>query len=206
MRWLTASFYDFFMASTEAACLGAWRREILSDVGGRIVEIGAGTGANIRHYPQAISELIACEPDDFMRQRLEAQMSDWGGKGQVLAAPGEALPIESGSMDFVVSTLVCCTVASPENTLSEAFRVLKPGGHLVFLEHVAAIGNPGRLKWQKRIEPLWKLVAGNCHLTRPTVETIHDAGFILGEVTRASMRKAPPFVRPTARGWATKPT
>jgi SAM-dependent methyltransferase len=108
-----------------------------------------------------------------------------------------------GSFDVVVSTLVLCSVPDQPAALVELRRVLRPGGRLAFLEHVAAVDRPGRLRWQQRLEPVWKRLAGGCHLTRRTAEAVGGAGFTLGEITRESARKAAPVVRPTVRGHAT---
>jgi len=124
---------------------------------------------------------------------------------ELLSAPCESLPFPDATFDAVVSTLLLCSVPDPSRALSEVHRVLRPGGTLVFLEHVAATDAPGRLAWQRRIEPFWKRIAGNCHLTRHTGETIRAAGFLVEHETRESMRKAMPFLRPTVRGLARKP-
>lgn len=203
MSWLFAPLYDGFMAGTEAACLAEWRRALLAPLSGRILEIGAGTGANLSHYPEGISELILVEPDAGMRRQLSARIDGQPGV-QVIDAPAEALPVDGGSVDWVVSTLVCCTVGDPRAALAEAMRVLKPGGRLAFLEHVAAEDHPGRLAWQRRIEPLWRWIAGGCHLTRQTLTTIEEVGFSVEQIERASMRRAPPWVRPTVRGHAVR--
>ena len=111
---------------------------------------------------------------------------------------------EPRSFDAVVCTLVLCSVRDVEQSLAEFRRVLRPEGKLVFLEHVAAT-EPSRLAWQRRTEPLWKLVAGNCHLCRETAASIEAAGFRFDRITRESARKALPIVRPTIRGVAIAP-
>ncbi|HZO12613.1 MAG TPA: class I SAM-dependent methyltransferase [Polyangiaceae bacterium] len=202
MSWFGACIYDRVMSATEDACLAAWRREILAGVCGTVCEIGAGTGVNLAHYPKGYDRLLLTEPDRHMRKKLE-QRADGRAHVEVIDAGATRLPIDSGAVDTVVSTLVLCSVEDPGAVLSEARRVLRPGGQLLFLEHVAS-DDADRLRWQRRIEPIWKRLAGNCHLTRRTEELIESAGFSVHEVQRESMRKAFPFVRPTVRGSAIK--
>jgi ubiquinone/menaquinone biosynthesis C-methylase UbiE len=109
------------------------------------------------------------------------------------------------SFDAVVSTLVLCSVPDLNAALAEVIRVLRPGGRFLFLEHVAADRNPTRLKWQRRVEPVWKRVAGNCHLTRRTEQAMLAVGFQIERIERESMRKATPLARPSIRGAARKP-
>ena len=108
--------------------------------------------------------------------------------------------------DAVVSTLVLCSVHDMDQALEEIRRVLVPGGQLVFLEHIGAEDRPDRLKWQRRVEPLWRVLAGNCHLTRRTEQAIERAGFDVIQIQRESIRKAMPLTRPSIRGIAVKPT
>ncbi len=119
-------------------------------------------------------------------------------------APLDSLPFRAGGFDAVVCSLVLCSVPEQPAALAAIARVLKPGGHLVFLEHVAADGRPGRLKWQRRVEPVWKHLMGNCHLTRRTEAAIAAAGFEIERIQRESIRKALPIVRPSIRGIARK--
>jgi len=203
MSFFLAAIYDRFMAKSERAALGEWRRALLAPLAGHVLEVGAGTGVNLAHYPGSLARLVLAEPDPYMRRRLAPRARERGA--EVLDASAEELPIPDASFDAVVSTLVLCSVSDPERALAEVRRVLRPGGRLVFIEHVAAWDRPDRLRWQRRLEPFWKRIAGNCHLTRTTAEAIERAGFELLEVKRESMRKALPWVRPSVRGIAVKP-
>jgi ubiquinone/menaquinone biosynthesis C-methylase UbiE len=203
MPWLVATIYDRFMRASEEACLAAWRRELLGDLAGRILEVGAGTGVNLAHYG-ADARLVLAEPDAHMRSRLAARVAATGRAAEIVDASVEALPWADQTFDAVVSTLVLCSVPDPAAALSEIHRVLRPGGALVFVEHVAAEENPARLRWQRWVEPLWRRVAGNCHLTRRTADLIVDAGFALEGMRRESIRKAMPITRPSVRGLARK--
>lgn len=205
MSLLFAAAYDLVMKRTEHACLAAWRAELVGEATGRVLEIGAGTGANLPYYPAAgglVERLVLTEYDPHMRTRLEVRAKTAGLRAEVREASALDLPFPDASFDVVVSTLVLCTVPDPRAALAEARRVLAPGGKLVFLEHVAAEPGTPRRRWQGRIEPMWRHLAGGCHLTRPTEALIRDAGFELVRIERASMRRAPPFVRPTIRGFA----
>ena len=207
---LMAAIYDRFMEASERACLASWRAELLSAAGGEVLEIGAGTGANLPHYRAQVERLVMAEPDRFMMRKLEGRLAALSARtGQDslrverVRAGAESLPFADASFDFVVTTLVLCSVVDLDRSLAELRRVLRPGGRLLFLEHVAAgEDRPDRLTWQRRIEPVWRRVAGNCHLTRTTGRAIERAGFELGEVKRESVRKALPWVRPSIRGWA----
>lgn len=204
MGFLFALAYDPVMRGTEHACLAEWRRALLADAKGDVLEIGAGTGANVPFYPKDLHHLVLAEPDAHMRKKLEAQVVSRGADVELASASAMALPFPDASFDTVVSTLVLCTVADETRALAELHRVLRPGGKLLFLEHVAAEDNPGRLAWQRRVEPVWSWLAEGCHVTRRTGQAIRDAGFVVEREERASMRKAPPWIRPTVRGVAVK--
>ncbi len=202
MSWVMATIYDRFMQGMERACGDAWRRELVGDLHGDVLEIGAGTGRNLDHY-QDLGRLVLAEPDPHMRRRLveKTKAVSVARHVEVVSWEAERLQCDAASFDAVVCTLVLCSVHDPERCLDEIRRVLKPRGQLFFLEHVAAQDRP-RLAWQRRTEPLWKLVAGNCHLCRDTERTIEAAGFRFDRITRESARKALPIVRPTIRGVA----
>lgn len=204
-----AAIYDPFMRRTERACLQDWRHQLLAPLKGRVLEIGAGTGANLMAYPPTIERLVLTDPDQHMVKRLERRMAEVGPANgpstpEVVVAGVDALPFEDESFDVVVSTLVLCSVPDPAAALAEVRRVLRSAGTLVFLEHVAAEDMPTRLRWQRRVEPLWACIAGNCHLTRTTGATIASAGFAIDTLTKESMRKSLPIVQATIRGSAHK--
>lgn len=204
MIGIVAALYDRIMCGVEEAGLTEWRRQLLGDLSGTVLEIGAGTGRNVNLLPSTVERLLLCEPDRHMRARLR-HVAAGRPATEILDAGAEHLPLPDASVDVVLSTLVLCSVDDPRASLGEIVRVLRPGGTFVFIEHVAATDRPGRLAWQQRIEPLWRRVAGNCHLARDTESTIAASGLMVKTIDRASMRKAPAFVRPTIRGKATKP-
>jgi ubiquinone/menaquinone biosynthesis C-methylase UbiE len=202
---LFAAIYDPFMRSAEEGCLAEWRRELLVDAAGDVLEIGAGTGANLAHYTTRVASLTLSEPDPHMRARLEERLALAAiapDRVVVSGAGVDALPFADAAFDTVVTTLVLCSVTSVARALAEVRRVMRPGGRLLFLEHVAAEEQPGRLAWQQRLEPFWRRISGNCHLTRRTHESIRDAGFVVEREKRQSVRKALPIVRPSVRGVA----
>lgn len=202
MLKVAAVLYDRIMQGVEAAGLTEWRRDLLTPLSGTVLEVGAGTGRNLALYPPAVTSLVLAEPDRHMRARLVRTAAATDRHVDVIGAPAEDLPFPDATFDAVVSTLVLCSVRDQATTLDEIRRVLRPEGRFVFIEHVAATGRPRRLRWQRRVEPIWRRLAGNCHLTRTTEEVIGAAGFDFVAVEHASMRKAPPIVRPTIRGYA----
>ena len=205
MSSLTGFIYDRVMAQAEVACLRDWRRELLAGLQGSVLEIGAGTGANLAFYPAAVQRIVLCEPDPGMRGALTARAGALQRAVEIRPITAETLDFPDASFDHAVSTLVCCSVGDPARALAQIRRVLKPGGSLVFLEHVAAWDDPGRRRWQDRLNPLWRRLASNCHLNRETEQAIRAAGFAMERIQRESMRKIIPLVRPSIRGVARKP-
>lgn len=203
MPWFMASVYDRFMAGMERASGDAWRAELLGDVAGDVLELGMGTGTNLPHYSSEVRRLTAVEPDVHMRRKLEARLDRAPPRFPVDVVTWDAARIEAddASYDVVVATLLLCSVVDVEGVLQEIRRVLRPRGRFVFLEHVAS-PDPSRRAWQRRIEPVWKRLAGNCHLCRETESAIAAAGFTFERVTTESARKALPIVRSVVRGVA----
>ena len=204
MSRLTATFYNKMMFNIEQRCLRAWRISLLADISGEALEIGAGTGLSLPCYPETISHLTLSEPDQYMRRQLHKAAKQYTIPTTIIDARGESMPLSSGSFDAVILCLVLCSVTDPLRVLAEAHRLLKPSGRLYFMEHVAAPADSPRLRWQQRLEPFWKRLAGNCHLTRCTELLIANSGFSFEQQRRQEMRPAPAFVRPTIRGTACK--
>jgi ubiquinone/menaquinone biosynthesis C-methylase UbiE len=195
--------YDLNVAIAERACLKSWRRELLKHVYGDVLEIGAGTGANIEHYSDQVTRLVLTEPDKHKRRIMEKKISGKGlNKIQISDGTAEQIRAEDESFDCVVAFLVFCCVSNPGTALEEIKRVLKPGGYFVFLEHVAAAEGTSTRRWQNRINPIWRIVGDN--LNRETEEAIISAGFKMREITRESIPKALPIYRPSIRGIAEK--
>ncbi len=205
MPSIIAFFYDKVMKATEQACLIDWRRELLKDVDGKVLEIGAGTGASIDLYPVKKSiELTLSEPEKSMREQLDKKIQQLKSKNiVVINSTAEEIISPDSTFDYVFMSLVCCSVQDVSKALKEIKRVLKPAGKFIFLEHVAAKPGTNRRKWQNRLNAIWRKIAGNCHLNRETEMLIVEAGFTIVEIKRESLRKALSIVRPSIRGVAT---
>jgi ubiquinone/menaquinone biosynthesis C-methylase UbiE len=194
--------YDRGLKGTEDAGLREMRRETLAAARGRTIDLGAGTGANLGLYPDAVTELILAEPDPHMVKQLRTKLAQSGRAAELVEAPAERLPFEDSSFDTAVFTLVLCTVPDPEAALAEAARILKPGGKLLFIEHVRA-EDAGLARWQDRLEKPWRFAADGCHCNRDTVAKIEASPLTVERVERGRLPKAPPLVRPLVRGSAT---
>jgi SAM-dependent methyltransferase len=197
-----AALYDLLGRRAERGPLGARRRELLCTASGRVLELGAGTGANLRHYP-ALERLTVTEPDGAMRRRLAPRAAGATFPVDLLDAPAEDLPIASGGVDVVVSTFVLCTVDDPARALAEARRVLRPGGRLLFMEHVRGEGRAGRL--QDRLEGASTRLFAGCHPNRDTVGSIRLAGFSVTALRGVGDVPAAPWARPVVAGVAVAP-
>jgi ubiquinone/menaquinone biosynthesis C-methylase UbiE len=196
-----AAGYDRFMAGPEKAVLCGHREALIGRAHGSVLEIGGGTGANLPFYDESIAELVITEPEEPMARRLERKLADTRLQARVVRAPAEELPFEDSSFDFVVSTLVLCTVNDPARALAEIHRVLKPDGRLVFLEHVRS-PDPALAHWQDRLEGVQVRIGHGCHPNRATLENIELANFTVAELEHDRLRKAPPIVRPLIAGVA----
>lgn len=175
-RWFAAA-YDGLCAPLERTRLGPARGRVLAATSGRVLEVGAGTGANLRWYPETVDHLDLCEPDPSMRRRLERRLAAgrWPFSWAVHDAPAEG-PFPAGGYDAVVATLVLCTVPDPAAAAAALRAALADGGRVLYLEHVHAGGLAGRL--QSRLSPLWGRLAGGCQLDRPATAAIRAAGLV----------------------------
>jgi ubiquinone/menaquinone biosynthesis C-methylase UbiE len=197
-----AAVYDPSLWVGELAGMRRRRRELVGAATGRTLEIGGGTGLNLAHYPAGLPELIVAEPDPAMRRRLERRAARAAGRVRVIDAPAERLPFADASLDTVVSTLVLCTVQDAATALSEIVRVLRPGGQLLFIEHVRAESRT--LAWcQDRLAGAWRCCAEGCCCNRPTASLIAGSGLAV-DARAGAWRAMPPIVRPLITGCATK--
>jgi ubiquinone/menaquinone biosynthesis C-methylase UbiE len=196
-----AAGYDTFMKVPEKTTFRRHREALLGPVSGRVLEIGGGTGANLPFYGAGVEELVITEPEAPMARRLECKLGDHQLPVRVVHAPAEALPFKDASFDYVVSTLVLCTVDDPQRALAEARRLLKPGGQLLFMEHVRS-DDPKLARWQDRLQPLQYRLGHGCHCNRATLDNVKGAGFSIAELEHDTVKKAPPIVRPLIVGAA----
>lgn len=204
MAWPLAYVYDPFMAGLERTYGARWRRELLEGLEGRVLEIGAGTGANLAHYPDGVESLVLDEPDRAMRAQLERKLrgSVVERRATISDRPVEAIPPSEGPFDAIVCTLVLCTVPDADRAARHMRTLLRPGGKLVFLEHVAAEEDPNARLWQERLDPFWRHVAGGCRLNRRTGEVFERAGFTMERLDRELIPRAPRIIKTMIRGVA----
>ena len=195
-----AATYDRFSAGSEKAGLSDMRRRVVGGATGRVLEVGGGTGANLPHYGSGVESLTITEPEPPMLTRLRRRLTEEGTRAEVVQASAEHLPFEDGSFDAVVSTLVLCGVDDQGQALREARRVLRPGGTIVFIEHVRS-EEPGLARWQDRLNRLNRFVTC-CDCNRDTLAAIESEGFEVAELERTELPKVPPFVRPLIVGTA----
>jgi ubiquinone/menaquinone biosynthesis C-methylase UbiE len=198
-RRLFAALYDRVSKGSEAAGLRAERRELLATAEGATLEIGAGTGLNLEHYPDAVKRLVLAEPDEHMRRRLHRRAEGVSPEAEIVAAGVEDLPFPDATFDTVVLTFVLCSVPEQEAALSEVARVLKPSGRLLFLEHVRS-ADENVAKWQDRITPLYNLVG--CNPNRDTLSAIEASALEVETVKHGEVPKAPKVERPLIVGVA----
>ena len=199
-RKFFAATYDRFITGSQKAGLADMRQTLLKEAHGDVLEIGAGTGLNVELYGTSVSSLTLTEPDPSMVKRLEHRASQVTPPAKVLRAPAEDLPFEDGSFDTVVATLVFCGVDDQPRAVREAKRVLRPGGTLLFLEHVRS-SNPEVARFQDKRNWLNRLVV-MCDCNRATQETMRQAGFELTRLDDWELPKAPKFARPAIVGSA----
>ena len=198
---LSARIYDPFVWFGERRGMARRRRELLAAARGRVLEVGAGTGLNIPHYPDGLDELVLSEPVASMARRLEWRAAKQPGRPRVVVAPAERLPFPDDAFDTVVSTLVLCTVPRPDRALAEIRRVLKPGGALLFIEHVRS-DVEGWGRWQDRLARPWAAFASGCRCNRNTLDLLEASGMRAAEVSRSKWSGMPRLVRPLAIGSA----
>jgi len=205
VRPLFARNYERITARMEDAWLDAARDALLDSLHGTVVELGAGTGRNVDHYPDTVTRLILTEPTPAMRDQLRARVhrADRPFPVEVVDATADRLPIPDGTADAVVSTLVLCSVPALAPAVAEVRRVLRPGGELRLIEHVSATGLEGRA--QRRIGPAWTWLEGSCRLDHDTRAALVAGGFDVSGLEQAVQPGMPPLLRTVLRGVAVAP-
>ena len=204
MRPVLARRYDRFTAAMEDAWLDDTRAELLRGASGTVVELGAGTGKNLPHLPAAVERVVLTEPGAAMRDQLRRRVaaSDVPFAVEVLDAPADDVPLPDASADTVVSTLVLCSVPDLPAAVAEIRRLLRPGGTVLLIEHVASEHDRER-RWQRRLDGLWNWIEGSCHLDHDTPAAFRDAGFDVQALDRRHLREQPPLFRDIVVGRAT---
>lgn len=198
-----AAAYDLATAGIEQRVFGAHRRHLLAAARGRVLEVGAGTGASLPQYPRdRVAALGLLDPSPGMLRRARRRASALGWQVTTLRGRAEHLPFGDACLDTVVFTLSLCTIGDPTTALREARRVLRPDGRLLVFEHVRA-SDPGLAAWQDRLTPIWRTMGGGCHPNRDTRASIEAAGFAFESVEEFRERRVPvPIVQPQLIGTA----
>lgn len=185
-----ARFYARFVQTSDRLGGSEHRQRLLAGLYGRVVEIGAGSGANFAHYPTSVSEVVAVEPEPYLRRRAQDAAARVGVDVRVLEGDANRLPARDSSFDAGVAALVLCTVPDQGQALAELFRVIRPGGELRFYEHVVS-HSPREARVQRLFDAtLWPHLAGGCHLARDTTAAIEQAGFRIESCERFHFKPA----------------
>ena len=199
-RWVLPRLIDLAMRNKEVT---RYRGKAIPHASGRVLEIGVGSGLNLRHYGVQVQQLYALDPSARLLQMARKRQLDSAFPVQYLKASAEEVPLDSRSVDTVVSTWTLCSVPDAPRALREARRVLKPGGRLLFVEHGWA-ADPSVQAWQRRLDPLWTRLAGGCHLDRQIDRLIREAGFDIVDMTNEYL-KGPRPITYTYSGQARSP-
>lgn len=200
-----ARFYERLSRLMERD-VGERRDELLTGLSGRVLEIGAGNGMNFAHYPPTVDEVVALEPEPYLREKAEAAAVTAPVRVTVEHAAAYPLPLADDSADAAIASLVLCTVPDPGRALAELRRVLKPGAELRFMEHVRSDA-PRKARLQKRCDSsgIWPWFAGGCHCSRDTVATIEAAGFEVESVRSFDLGPSWGITNPHVLGVARAP-
>lgn len=182
-----ARVYDRLEGKKEESGETELREELLAGASGRVIEVGAGNGANFSLYPSTVTDVLAIEPEDYLRERAIEEARNASVPVEVVDGLADHLPAEDGSFDVGVASLVLCSVPSQAAALAELRRVIRPGGELRFYEHVIAT-HPGLARVQRIAQPVWSLLSGGCHPDRDTAGAIEAAGFEIESCRRFFFR------------------
>ncbi|NUR93159.1 MAG: class I SAM-dependent methyltransferase [Nonomuraea sp.] len=185
-----ARMYERMSAVSEQGEMPDHRRRLLAGLSGEVIEVGAGNGLNFAHYPAAVTRVVAVEPEDVLRGLARKAAAGAPVPVEVVAGHADGLPYGEGAFDAVVLSLVLCSVDDQARTLAEVRRVLRPGGEVRFFEHVAS-RKPVAALVQRVVTPVWRRVAGGCHLDRDTAAAIEASGLRIEELERFPVKPGP---------------
>jgi ubiquinone/menaquinone biosynthesis C-methylase UbiE len=200
--WCYAATYDLFNGPAERAGLRKQRHDLLAQATGATIEIGAGTGLNLPHYPPAVTRLALIEPDPHMSRRLRRRAARPGRDAEIRSASADRLPFPDASFDTAVVTFTLCSVPDEQAALREITRVLAPGGRLLFLEHVRS-ADPRIAAKQDKVPFPYPLIG--CHPNRDTLREIKASPLAVESVRAGDLPKAPKIERPMIVGTARRP-
>jgi ubiquinone/menaquinone biosynthesis C-methylase UbiE len=199
-----ARYYPILIGLSERAGQAERRRELIGRATGRTLELGAGGGHNLRHYPSAVTELVVTEPSPHMIKHLRAELTAQPpvGSWELVRTGAERLPFDDAAFDTVVATFVHCTIPEPRAALAEITRVLRPGGRYLFIEHVRSPDNRWLAWFQDAVEIPHRYLAAGCHPNRRTEQLLAESDLTVESLVHEAMPRSSPTVRPTIRGIA----
>jgi ubiquinone/menaquinone biosynthesis C-methylase UbiE len=184
-----ARVYRRIADEAEAKGASEHRDELLAGLSGRVIEVGAGTGLNFEHYRSAVTEVVAVEPEPYLRAAAEEAAAAAEVPVTIVDGTADELPVEAGTFDAGVASLVLCSVPSQARALGEFHRVIRAGGELRFYEHVRS-PHPGFARMQRAVDVVWPLFGGGCHTSRQTERAITESGFAIERVRHFTFRPA----------------
>jgi ubiquinone/menaquinone biosynthesis C-methylase UbiE len=188
-RWILPRLTDLCMRNSEVQ---RYRARVVPQAHGRVLEIGIGSGLNLPFYGATVTRLYGVDPSAPLLAMSRGRADSAPCPFDLIACGAEALPLDSGSVDTVVMTFTLCSVAEPLQALAEMRRVLKPGGLLLFAEHGLS-PEPRVARWQRRLTPAWRRIAGGCHLDRDVDGLIDAAGFVFDALSTGYARGPRPM-------------
>ena len=198
-----ARLYAWLAPIEDKGGVAEYRRDLVADLRGRVLEVGVGTGLSFRHYPPEVDQLVAVEPEPTMRAHAAKAVGEVALDVQLVEGTADSLPVQDASVDAVVVSQVLCSVPDQASALAELRRVLRPGGELRFYEHVLSPSEAGQRVQRALDATVWSRAFGNCHLARDTAAAISAAGFEVRELRR--FRIGPSPAAPHIIGVATAP-
>jgi ubiquinone/menaquinone biosynthesis C-methylase UbiE len=169
---------DVLMATKEFEPI---RARVAQELAGDVLEVGFGSGLNVPHYPRVVRRVQAVDPATLGRKLAAKRLANSPVLVEFIGTDGQRLPVETGSVDHVLATWTLCTIPRPERALAEIHRVLRPGGKFHFVDHGRS-PEPKEARWQDRLTPIQRRLAGGCHLNRPIRELVEAAGFELSKL------------------------